>query len=229
MTQQPNKQEKLKKLNKSDKPRYKKPILVLLVFVLIILPLYILHQPILLKIAKFLIIQDKLRKADLVKPMEGGPSAERLDYAIELYKEGYASKILLSGGEVDLIGYSGPHSWPKLAKDYAIAKGVPGKSIIIGGATESTYDEAIDLKKVMQSHRFYSAIIVSDPPHMRRVAMTFNRFVKDKNTNIKLIYRPLPMGKGKFVLNDWWNDEDSFLMVVNEYLKIVFYFFKYFI
>jgi len=215
--------------NKLNKPEYKKPVWILTIFILIIFSLYILHQPILLGIAKFLIVQDKLQKVDLIKPMEGGPSAERLDYAIELYRQGYASKILLSGGEVDLIGYNGPQPWPKLAKDYAIAKGVPKEAIIIGGATNSTYDEAIDLKKVMQNYGFHSTIIVSDPPHMRRVAMTFNRFVKDGNKNIKLIYHPIPLEKSHFVLNGWWDDEDSVLMVVNEYQKIVFYFFKYFI
>jgi len=219
-----NKPGKLNKLRK-----YRKILFPLIPILALILILYIFRGPILLGIGAYLIVTDELEKAELIKPMQGGPSAERVDYAIELYKKGYAHKILLSGEKVRLMGYNEPQPWPELAKDYAMSKGVPEEAIIMGGATRSTYDEAVDLKRVMQSYGFRSAIVVSDPPHMRRVAMTFERVVKDGNKNIRLIYRPIPLEKSDFVLNGWWDDEDSLVAVVNEYLKILFYLFKYFI
>lgn len=207
--------------------KYRKAVIVLSSILAAILIVYAFRGPILVGMGGYLIVNDKLQRADIIKPLEGGPSARRLDYAIKLYKEGYADKILLSGGEVRLIGYDGPQLWTKLATEYAISKGVLEEAIITGGITHSTFEEALDLRRVMEDYGFDSVIVVSDPPHMRRVAMTFNRFVKDKTDNVKLIYHPIPLEKSEFVLNGWWEDEASLVAVAVEYIKIVYYYFKY--
>lgn len=203
--------------------KYRRILFPLIFILVLILVLYIFRQPILLGIGGYLIVNDELQRADVIKVLERGP--ERVDYAIELYKQGYARYILFSGSEAKMMGVT--KDWPELAKEYAISRGIPAEAILLGGLTMSTYDEAVNLSKVMKEHGFHSAIIVSDPPHMRRVAMTFDRLVKDGN--IKLIYRPVSLEKSEFALIGWWEDEGSLVTVVNEYFKIVFYYFKYFI
>ena len=52
------------------------------------------------KMADFLQVQDQLVKADLVIVLGGDPNGERVREGVKLIKQGYSSRLLMSGGPV---------------------------------------------------------------------------------------------------------------------------------
>jgi len=56
--------------------------------------------------------------------------------------------------------------------------------------------------------------------------MIFRKVFKD-HKDISLQFSPVE--DGKFQVKKWWTRENELIGVVNEYCKIVFYFFKYII
>lgn len=99
---------------------------------------------------------------------DGTPSPmlqERLDKGIELYNEGIAKKIIMSGDHEDPS-----HDEVNAMKDYATSKGVPSEDIFMDHAGLSTYDsiyrakEIFNLSKiavVTQKYHLYRALFIA--------------------------------------------------------------------
>jgi hypothetical protein len=66
-------------------------------------------------------------------------------------------------------------------------------------------------------------MVVSDPPHMRRLQWVWARVFKGSGIQVALIE-----GKpGWWNAERWWSNEASAKFVVSEYLKIAYYLIKY--
>ncbi len=93
----------------------------------------------------------------------------RIDHAIKLYKEGRVSKILLTGG----YGKNAEFSESEVALKYCTKMGVPESDILIEKESQTTEQNIIEAEKVMQEKGLTSALLVSDPWHLKRaLAMT---------------------------------------------------------
>lgn len=92
---------------------------------------------------------------------------ERLNHGISLYKEGYADKMILTGG----MGAGNDKSDAEVAKEYAISQGVDEEDIFIETTSKITLENLLNAKKIMKAEGFETAIIVSDPLHMKRAML----------------------------------------------------------
>ena len=92
---------------------------------------------------------------------------DRLDKAIELYKEGLAPKIIMSGdhGTKD-------HDEVNVMKNYAIENGVPSEDIFMDHAGFSTYDTMYRAKNIFGVKK---AIIVTQKYHIFRSVYIANK------------------------------------------------------
>ena len=71
----------------------------------------------------------------------------------------------------------------------------------------------------MQKQKWQSVIIVSDPPHMRRLAWTWARVFKDSGLHYVLVAsEPEWWSPG-----GWWKYEQSGAFVIMEYIKLAYY------
>lgn len=98
---------------------------------------------------------------------EGSPSPvfrERINHSIYLYKKGAVEKIIFTGG----LGKGQNQSESEVAKSYAIKKGVRNEDILIEEKSKFTTENLSEAKKIMDSLNLNSALLVSDPMHMRR-------------------------------------------------------------
>ncbi len=182
--------------------------------------LFLCRQRILLWLGDFLVIRSSLRPADIIHVI-AGPD-HRADYGILLYKQGYGRTLFFTGGWCRIHKlYHGQHG-----KDRAIAQGVPAEAVSFDDTPVlSTYAEAVRLKEfITHSHEpIRSVIVVSDPHHMRRARWTY-RMVFGGDFSLEMA--PVPFGMTPY-RHDWWSDLRSRRMVGEEYLKIVFYYFRY--
>ncbi len=83
------------------------------------------------------------RKADAIVVVSGGDTNARTDEAIKLYKEGWAPLIVVSGAaaSIKLV-----RPTPRLCTSELINSGVPEKAIVMDESSETTRQNATEVK-----------------------------------------------------------------------------------
>lgn len=89
---------------------------------------------------------------------------ERINHGIWLYENEYVDKIIMTGG----YGEGNEHSDAYVAKIYAISNGVPEEDILIEESSTITQENIENAKILMDENGCETAIMVSDPLHMKR-------------------------------------------------------------
>jgi uncharacterized SAM-binding protein YcdF (DUF218 family) len=92
---------------------------------------------------------------------------ERVRHAIALYREAQASKIIFTGG----VGGLASVSESETARRWAMGQGVPPSDILTENTSRTTFGNLQEAQRVMKEHHLNSAIIVSDPYHMKRALL----------------------------------------------------------
>ena len=104
---------------------------------------------------------------------DGQPSprlAARLDRAVELHRAGNAKAIIVSGG-------TGKKGYPEgdVMKRYLVRHAVPAKAVIVDNAGVNTMATAVNGRALMTTHRFRSAIVVTQYFHISRSRLAFRK------------------------------------------------------
>ena len=100
---------------------------------------------------------------------------ERINHAITLYEDGFVDYIILTGG----FGEGSYKSDSQVAKEYALSQSVPEEIIFIEEKSSITEENLEFSKEVMIENDLGTAIIVSDPLHMKRAML----MAEDYNIN----------------------------------------------
>ena len=93
--------------------------------------------------------------------------AERILHAIKLYQVGFAPKIVFTGGYGELQKFS------EGGVGYSVAsqQGIPVADIFFEERSRTTQQNLAEAASLMEKNGLKSAIIVSDPLHMKRAMM----------------------------------------------------------
>lgn len=157
-------------------------------------------------------------EADLIAILGGGVG-ERLKKGAELYRLGYANKILVTGFP-EMDGNTLP-TYSIWRQKYLLEQGIPEQSLILDNSAKSSFTEAVAIRKLMLESKWRKVLIVSDPPHLRRLnIMLSSVFTKNDNLSFYLIaseprwWRP----------QNWWADTISAQFVLLEVLKLGYFF-----
>jgi uncharacterized SAM-binding protein YcdF (DUF218 family) len=121
-------------------------------------------------------LKQPLKKSDAILVL-GSHDPSVADYAVELYKEGWASKIIFSGGVIRPIGElrnTNPKSEAEAFFDIAVQKGVPASAILLENNATNTGENFSCTKKLMEEKglTFKSFILVQKPYMVRRTYAT---------------------------------------------------------
>ena len=87
----------------------------------------------------------------------------RTERAIELYQQGYAPHLLLSGG----LGRYPPEEAEGMRR-LAVDAGIPQEAMILDMEAHSTWESMEKARDIMEQEGWQTAIIVSDPFHIER-------------------------------------------------------------
>ena len=117
--------------------------------------------------------QDGRRHVDAIVVLgaaqyNGRPSpvlAARLDHAIELYDEGYATYLVTTGGKLQGDNYTEAQTGFK----YATARHVPATAILMENTGRTTLQSMQNVKALFEAKGLHTALFVSDRSHMLRV------------------------------------------------------------
>ena len=89
---------------------------------------------------------------------------ERINHAILLLKQKRIKTIILTGG----YGENAKYAESEVARSYCLENGVLPHQIHIETNSQNTQENIIEAKKIMETQGFKSALIVSDPWHLKR-------------------------------------------------------------
>jgi uncharacterized SAM-binding protein YcdF (DUF218 family) len=89
---------------------------------------------------------------------------ERINHAIDLYKQGVVENIIFTGG----LAGNDELAESEAAREYAIAQGVPAEHILIETESDNTCLNLLGAKHIIEENSMNQVLIVSDPLHMRR-------------------------------------------------------------
>ncbi|MCW1921400.1 YdcF family protein [Luteolibacter arcticus] len=92
--------------------------------------------------------------------------AERINHAVALYQAGTVKQLLFTGGSV----IEADQAESVVARTHALAAGVPAEAILTESESRTTAQNLQQAKRVMQENGLKSAVIVSDPLHLKRAA-----------------------------------------------------------
>ncbi len=87
----------------------------------------------------------------------------RVDRGLELYRQKYAPKIIVSGG----LGKEG-YVEAREMKKYLVQKGVPPEDIITDEKAKTTNETMLNYLPIAKQHQFQSVIVVSQFFHITR-------------------------------------------------------------
>ena len=155
-------------------------------------------------------------QADLIVTLGGG-TGERDQMAVVLYKAGYANKILLTGMGISSNGGLSYYRAPRSL--FLLKQGVPAEALIFDGQSTSTYQEAINTAASLNAHHWQSALLVSDPPHMRRLDYCLQPVFKKAGLSYQLIQSYSPTWHA----DRWWQNKKWLQFCVSEVVKLVYY------
>ena len=121
--------------------------------------------------------EDQASAADAIIVMgaaqyNGAPSPvlrTRLNHARDLFEQGYASIIITTGGYGPDPNFSEAH----VAARYLSSEGIDASQIITEQGSGTTYDTVRAASRLMQSHGWTRAIVVSDGFHLYRLRELF--------------------------------------------------------
>ncbi len=92
---------------------------------------------------------------------------ERINHAVNLYKDGNIQKILFTGGK----GENKAYAESVVAKEYSSALGVLQDDIMIESESRTTKENILQSKKLLEESNLKSALLVTDPLHTKRAMM----------------------------------------------------------
>jgi uncharacterized SAM-binding protein YcdF (DUF218 family) len=144
-----------------------------------------------------------------------------VQYAVELYRKGYADNIVFSSG------YAYVFEEPLVMKALALSLGVPGEVIILDDQASNTYENIKNSKKILYNNHWDSIILISSPYHMLRASLVFSKIARD----LKVVYAPVPnslfYAHPKHDLNGkriWKRiNIQQIKGIIHEYLAIIYY------
>ena len=161
---------------------------------------------------KYLAKEDKPEKADLIFVF-GSKAKFRIDRALQIYKSGFANKILISGKgpSYDINAISEAES----LASYARRKGVRRDSILIEPDSISIPDNVKRSLKIIYRHSFKKIILVNSPFSQRRGYAHFLKFSHGLD-----LLRVNANVSDKFSENAWFKNKDGLKVVFGEYIKM---------
>jgi uncharacterized SAM-binding protein YcdF (DUF218 family) len=166
-------------------------------------------------------VSEPVQPADIIF-MPSGQSMWRAQAAARLYHQRFAPRIVATaGGQSDLLLLV---TGERIMDAEIIGRmfrnlDVPqDATTFISGVTSTREDVAV-FKKYIESHGVRSAIVVTSHLHSRRLQWTMRRMLGATPLRLQFVEAEQP----HFTAERWWQSEDGFVAVFNEYLKYGYY------
>ena len=158
-------------------------------------------------------------KADLLIAL-GGEDGGRAHSVLGLYRDGFAPRVLLTGEGVHTRARPHQLSW---RARYLIDKGIPENAVLFDARSNNSWEEAVNTLALMRSMKLERVLVVSDPPHLRRLGWVWSKVFAGSGKTYTLIACEMDDWDPEF----WWRTSAGLQFVFGEYIKLAYYFYSY--
>lgn len=150
---------------------------------------------------------------DAIVVVSGGDTEARTLEAVNLYKKGWATKLIFSGAAEDK---SGPSNAAAM-KSIAINTGVSESAILLDEYSINTKENAENVSAILTENNFSTIILVTSGYHQKRASLEFN-----KNSNVTIFNHPA--SNDSDWNNFWFVTPMGWTLAISELIKIgIFY------
>ena len=151
------------------------------------------------------------RRADAIVVISGGDTTARTDEAIRLFQQSWADYIVFSGAAADKEGPSNAAAM----KAHALEQGIPEARTIIEEQSETTKQNAVQVRSQLEQLGIDDIILVTSGYHMRRAGL---EFAGELGSDITIRRHPVPRDKQWSEI--WWMTPWGWWLAVGELAKI---------
>lgn len=174
---------------------------------------------------RFLIVDEPLAKSDAIVILAGS-RAERWLEATDLYRDGWAPRLVLSQGRLEgaeaLVRERGIRfpAEAELTRDAMIQLEVPASAIaVLPESLDNTAQEAAAVRRLAVAGGWRQVIVVTSKYHTRRTAFAFSRELR--GTGVRAIVRGARYDP--FNPDQWWTRRPDVRIVTSELQKLIAY------
>lgn len=150
------------------------------------------------------------QSADVIVAVSGGDTQSRTQQAIDLYKNGWAPKLVFSGAAYDKTGPSNA----EVMRQQAVEQGVPVEDIWIEPKSETTRENADLTAEILSELKVESAIVVTSSYHQKRTLLEFSQQSPDVD------FRTHPPTSDNQWSVWWWTTPYGWYLALSEIFKI---------
>ncbi len=156
----------------------------------------------------------------------GGNGYERGKGAALLAQEFPTAQFICTGGgdtlnEMRALGLNFTSS--DLTRQCMIESGVDSLRVFELGEATSTYVESEEILAYCTNHNLKEISVVSSDFHLRRMSLVFGDKFQEKGILVHFFGTETK----DFKAQSWWTFEAGLITTLNEYIKLVYYVFKY--
>ncbi len=196
-------------------------LLVLMVFGILIA---IFHNQILLAIGSFMTVRDPVERSDVILLMNR--ESQTVPFAAaELYRKGYAPKLVLGGYRSTRIEQLRViDQQRRFGQKLLTSQGVPPDRIeVIGMELKDTIDLGGALGDYCKANNIISVIVVTSSPFSRLDRNDLSRRLADQNIKLRMY----PVRTQYYDETDWWNSKQGWIGYFDAYyLSVLHYCFR---
>ncbi|HUT96473.1 MAG TPA: YdcF family protein [Candidatus Paceibacterota bacterium] len=128
---------------------------------------------------------DLIDESDVVVCLEGD-GYNRIEKTIELFRNGLAKNIVISGG------FNSPpfclHA--EILAQEIIKRGIPKNKIILEKNSQNTYEQGLEVLKIVQEKKWNKIILVASHFHQPRAYLAFLKAMKDLKLKVHIFNAP---------------------------------------
>jgi uncharacterized SAM-binding protein YcdF (DUF218 family) len=176
-------------------------------------------------IGRFFSAGDPLQRADAIVVLAGA-RVDRWLEAVDLFKEGWAPKIVLSPGPVSSLevrlrseGLRLPREGD-IARDAVVSLGVPAEVVtVMPDGVDNTAAEAAALRRMLTPASLRRIIVVTSTYHVRRARFAFNR--EFAGTGVEIVAHGSRYSEAR--PTRWWTQRNDIRYLMNETPKFLAY------
>jgi uncharacterized SAM-binding protein YcdF (DUF218 family) len=100
-------------------------------------------------------------------------TSDRVLHTARLYRYGKVKRILVSAGNIPWVPAMKPEA--ELIRELLVEWGVPVDAIEVGTESRNTFENALEIQRMLKLRGFTSALLVTSATHMPRAMATFKR------------------------------------------------------
>ena len=155
--------------------------------------------------------------ADAVIVLGGDGGNGRAAKAGELFRAGFAGQVVLTGGNGKPDTVADGKADPRVK--FLAGMGVPTSLLLFDSTSRNSWEEAVNTGQLMDEKGWRRVLVVSDPPHLRRLQLAWGHALRDDGQQFVLVASHADWWHP----DTWWQDDRSARFVGREILGLLYY------